>query len=215
MRVRASAPAGDIPIQTIETQQIEIIPTVTSYPTLIPTLFPALTETIIPTQAQVSLTVTAVGGNLFIRRGPGLAYNPIGVLENGKSATALARDILSNWVQISLPSAKNRTGWISLMTEYSSLSGDLKTLSAIEVTDWPLHAYLRNCTYHNMVAQPGEIILPSYFQRPENEVRVYPGSYKIYDLDHPNTPEAADVEIREGMTIDITVNGDGEKRKCP
>jgi hypothetical protein len=66
-----------------------------------------------------------------------------------------------------------------------------------------------------MFVLPGEIILPSLLEAPENEVWVYPGSYTVYDLDHPDQPDVAEVELREGLEIDIQVDGNGEKRKCP
>ncbi len=168
-----------------------------------------------PTQVKFMITITAVKGNLHIRRGPGLAYNPIDVLKEGETASALARDILSDWIQISIPSHSDQTGWVSLMSKYSSVNGDISTLPAIQVTDWPVASYLRNCTYHEMLVRPGDIILPSLLQYPDNEVWVYPGSYTVYDLDHPDIPDVAKVELREGIEIDIRVDGNDEKRKCP
>ncbi|MBI5841826.1 MAG: SH3 domain-containing protein [Chloroflexi bacterium] len=176
---------------------------------------PTVTVTPIVEEIQVKDTITAVNGNLYIRRGPGLAYNPIGVLAKGESASVLARDILSDWVQISIPSQPGQTGWVSIMTGYSSMDGDVAGLPGIQVTDWPVASYLRNCTHHQMIVKPGDIIIPSLLQYPENEVWIYPGTYTVYDLDMDQYPEVAIVQLREGVEIDISLDGNGDKRKCP
>ena len=66
-----------------------------------------------------------------------------------------------------------------------------------------------------MIVKPGDIILPSLGNSPENEVWIYPGVYKVYDLDVPGEPEVLAVEMQEGISIDIREDGNGEKRKCP
>jgi hypothetical protein len=159
--------------------------------------------------------ITAVKGNLYIRRGPYMAYNPISVLEKGQSATALARDILAHWLQIPLPGQPDKTGWVSVQTDYSSVIGDVMGLPEIMTTDWPVASYLRNCTYHQMIVQPGDTIIPSLYGAPDNEMWIYPGSYTVYDFDLPDQPEVMSVDLREGVAIDIRVDGNGERRKCP
>jgi hypothetical protein len=174
------------------------------------------TRTVTPTATHPpEVTITAVDGNLYIRRGPGMAYNQIDVLLKGETARALYRDILSKWVQINIPGHPDQTGWISLMTKYSSINGDLSAIPAIQVTDWPVAAYLRNCSFHRMLVMPGGTVIPSLLQYPENEVWIYPGSYTVFDYDMPDTPEVMRVEIREGYDIEILYNGAGEKHKCP
>jgi len=214
-RVRFGAPSlppvRDIgPVATETQDQLpDALPTVlVPSPTLIPT------ETLPTATLLPKVTITAVKGNLFIRRGPDMAYNPIGVLYKDTSAEAVARDVLSAWAQIVMPNSKN-TGWVSVQTNYSSVQGDLKSLPEFTITDWPNAAYLRNCTHHEMYIQPGEIRLPSYLEYPENEMTFYPGIYTIYDLDLPNLPEVMKVDIREGSDIEIKIDGAGEKRKCP
>lgn len=66
-----------------------------------------------------------------------------------------------------------------------------------------------------MYILPGEIILPSYFGYPENEIWLYPGTYLVYDLDVPGEPEVQEVEIREGMSVDVNLDGSEERRICP
>jgi len=46
-------------------------------------------------------------------------------------------------------------------------------------------------------------------------VRVNPGIYSVVDVDVDGYPEVLTVEIREGSAVDIVVDGNGEKKKCP
>ncbi len=178
------------------------------------------TSIILPTDAVStptplpSVTISAAKGNLFIRRGPGLAYNPIGVLQKGSSADVIARDVLSRWVQITLPDSE-ATGWVSLQTEYSSLTGDISSLPDFTFTDWPVPAYLYNCTEHDMYIMPGEIILTSYFTHPNNQVWLNPGTYTVYDDSLPERVEVRTVQMREGVDDAIVVDGLGNHHKCP
>jgi hypothetical protein len=160
--------------------------------------------------------ITAINGNLFIRRGPHMAFNPIGVLYEGKTVTAVGRDMLSRWLQIIQPSQIRSIGWISIQTRYSKVSGEIESLPVIDTTDWPVGAFIRNCTHHQMVAQPGDYFLPSSYEFPDNEVPVFPGIYSVYDLDVPDDPVLIErVELREGLEVDIREDADGERRKCP
>jgi hypothetical protein len=186
-----------------------LVPTKAAHSTATPIQMTALPMPI------ATVSVTATKGNLFIRRGPDMAFNQIGVLRDGQKVDALARDVLSNWAQIKIPGEDGQTGWVSLQTRYSSVNGDVNTLPVIEPEIWPEPAYVRNCTFHQMVVQPGEILLPSLLEAPENEVWVYPGVYTVYDLDHPDQPDVADVQLREGLEIEIQIDGNGDKHKCP
>lgn len=167
------------------------------------------TPTVLP-----GITITAVKGNIFIRRGPDMAFNPVGVLYKNSTAAVIGRDVLSKWVQIIIPGTK-QSGWVSVQTDYSKVAGDLGSLPDFTPTEWPLPAYLRNCTHHQMYILPGEITLPSTYEIPENEIWLYPGRYNVYDLDVPGEPEVLQVDMREGLEADIRVDGLGEKRKCP
>jgi hypothetical protein len=95
------------------------------------------------------------------------------------------------------------------------VDGDVAILPGFTPTDWPLAAYLRNCTHHEMYILPGEIILPSSLAYPENETWLYPGIYTVYDLEAPDEPEVMTVDIREGSEVEVRIDGLGEKRKCP
>lgn len=173
-------------------------------------------ETITPSPPPSVVTITAVDGNLFIRRGPHLAFNSISVLYEGESVTALGRDMLGRWVQIPIPSQPDKTGWISIQTSFSHVSGDVLDLPVIDTVDWAVAAYLRNCTHHQMLVQPGEIVIPPSYDFPYNEMRIYPGIYTVYDLDVLGEPEVMDnVELKEGLLIEIREDASGERRKCP
>jgi len=215
VRLQVAAPSTLPPIQdisTVTTQEPVKLPA-TSTPRVVPstatqTRFPS---TQLPTP---KIIITAIKGNLFIRRGPDMAFNPIGVLYKGTKADVIGRDVLTKWVQVIIPNSKN-TGWISIQTVYSKVEGDISSLPDFTPTVWPVAAYLRNCTYHEMYILPGEITLPSSLGYPENEIWLYPGRYTVYDLDLPDYPAVLDVDIREGSDVEILIDGLGEKRKCP
>ncbi len=182
---------------------------------IIPALIDATATVIIPTVTSLpSVTITAVKGNIFIRRGPGLPYNPVGVLYKGTSADVIARDVLSKWVQVAIPNT-DQTGWVSIQTEYSKLNGEFDSLSDFTFTDWPVPAYLYNCTEHDMYIMPGEIVLTSYFTYPDNQVWLNPGTYTVFDQTMPDRPEVMKVDIREGTNKAILDDGSGGHHKCP
>jgi hypothetical protein len=167
-----------------------------------------------PTSSLPKVTISAVKGNIFIRRGPDMAFNPIGVLYKDTSAKVIARDVLSKWVQIEIPNS-DQTGWVSIQTQYSQINGEIKYLPEYTPAEWPVAAYLRNCTYHQMYVMPSEIVIPSYLQYPDNEIWVYPGSYTVYDIDVPGDPEVDQITVKEGSDIEIHYDGLGGHRKCP
>lgn len=176
----------------------------------------AMTATFIaPTIVPSRVTVTAVNGNIFIRRGPDLAFNSISVLTKGQTAIARARDVLARWLEIEVPGDPERTGWITIVTSYTSVAGDVQGLPEVEQTIWPELASLRNCTHHLMTTDPGGVDIPPVDYFPDNEVRINPGVYSILDLDVDKYPEVLSVTIREGSALDILTDGTGEKKKCP
>lgn len=213
--MRLNTPAPIPTAQTIQTLKVEKQNTPPAAPTVDSTTPVITSADILPKPTSVpKVTLSAINGNIFIRRGPDLAYNPIGILYKNNSAEVLQRDVLSKWAQIIIPNS-DQTGWVSIQTSYTKIDGDLTTLPEYTPVDWPVPAYLRNCTHHQMYIMPNEVILSSSFFQPENEIWLYPGSYTIHDLDVPGEPDVLQVEIREGVTIDITTDGLGEHRKCP
>jgi hypothetical protein len=176
---------------------------------------PTATE-MIPTSTPSlpKVTISAVRGNIFIRRGPDLAFNPIDVLYKDTSAKVIARDVLSKWVEIEIPNSA-KTGWVTLQTKYSQVEGEIKNLPEYTPTEWPVPAYVRNCTHHQMYVLPLEILIPSSWQYPNNETWIYPGTYTVIDIDVPGEPEVAEIVVKEGSEIEIRDDGLGEHRKCP
>ncbi len=187
-------------------------PVIAASTTALPTLLP--TAAFSPTPAP-PVIVTAVRGNVFIRRGPDLAYNAVAVLMSGQVVKALGRDVLSKWLQIPIPGQRGKTGWVSLQTHYIALDGDIAVLPEIQVTDWPVLASLRNCTQHVMQANPGGIPIPAVAAFPDNEIQINPGIYTIHDMEVDGSPQVMKVEIREGSYVDIRNGGDGDHKKCP
>ena len=178
------------------------------------TLIPTATE--LPPTPKPQVKIIATTGNLYIRRGPGFEYNQIGVLVKGTSADIIGQDILSHWVQINVPNAEY-TGWVSKRSQFSKIEGDLESIPDFTFTEWPEPAYIKNCTEHDMFITPGDIYLPSLYTNAQylNEVQVNPGEYTAYDMFIPDEPEAQKISLREGVTAYITINGLGQKHKCP
>ncbi len=205
---------GQIVAETHSTTVNGLLSTATPTPPSTPTPAPVILEPSPTPKPPVILT--AVDGNLFIRRGPNTRYNPIGVLREGTSAVVIARDMLGEWAQIVLPNSE-ATGWVSVLTRYSKIEGDWKSLPDFTFTDWPLPAYVKNCTEHDLVLEPGDIYLYNLYTNAQylNEAQVDPGLYTVHDMFLPGAPEIQKIYVKEGMTVYITVNGLGEKHKCP
>jgi hypothetical protein len=199
------------------TTMIDSLPdAVTSTPLPTPTPAPTATE-ISPTPTTTpAVRVTAINGNLYIRRGPGTAYNRIGLLSKDTEAIVIGKDMLSKWVQVNIPNAEY-TGWVSLLTPYSKVDGDLSQVPAFTFKEWPEPAYIKNCTEHNLLVTPNELFLYPLWTNSSylNEVQVDPGVYEIHDLFVPGEPMIEQVDVQEGETVYITVNGLGVKHNCP
>lgn len=206
--------AEDIPLTAVVDEQIPTVQsTFTPQPTA--TIVPTASEVVLPT-TSTDVMITAINGNLFIRRGPGLVYNDIGVLYKGTSATIIGQDVLSEWVQVNIPNSKS-SGWVSVQTQFSRIDGDLTAIPDFTFEEWPEPAYIKNCTEHDMWIDPVELYLESLYSNAtgENEVQVNPGEYIVYDLFVTGEPEVERVSVREGITAYITINGLGIEHKCP
>jgi hypothetical protein len=134
-------------------------------------------------------------------------------------------------VQIPFPDQPEKTGWISIQSQYIVVSGDVMSLPEVEPTDWPVPASLLNCSNHEMLVDPGGIVLPSVDNFPENDLSVNPGTYVVHDTDIdlatacPASPPGEHVkrcdpypviltvDVREGSAI--IIGTDGEKKSCP
>lgn len=174
---------------------------------------PTATFTPRPIPTEKKVTVEVVGGNLNLRRGPSVNYNPVGVLEDGQVVVASARDLVRRWLLVENPVQPGTKGWVSTLTEFTRISGDVSSLPVLKV-DPPSEAVIRNCTKHRMLVQPTGVELLGKFEGPYNEERFSPGVYQVFDLDAGTGSAVAEIDLREGLTVDIRRDGNGEKSKC-
>lgn len=208
---------GSLPTAAVESSPEPVAALPTESPTPLPTSTVVPTIQASPTPEPIpSARIIAAEGNLYFRRGPGTEYNQIGVLKRGESAEIIGQDVLSKWVQVRIPNTEF-TGWVSLLTPFTKLEGDLSQVESFTFTDWPLPAYIKNCTEHDLIIGPNELYLYNLYTNSKylNEVQVDPGRYDIYDLFLDGEPKIQTVDIREGDTIYITVDGSGTEHLCP
>lgn len=178
-----------------------------------PSATPVPTNTPGATSTPTRVTLTMSGGNLNVRRGPGLSYNFAGALYDGDVVEIIARDRISRWVMIELPSRPGVKGWVTTETSYSIIDGDVSTLPFIE-TEPATPSFIRNCTKHTVLVLPSYVYLLSKFDEPDNEERFGVGIYQIYDVDVGEAIRLEDINLIEGQTVDIRIDGDGLKSKC-
>ncbi len=191
--------------------------TATPRPTAVPTYTSTSsisTDSLTNTPRPPLVKITAVNGNLYIRRGSGSDFNPIGALMQGQTATVLGRDILNQWLYIPIPKEPDKFGWVSTLTIYSSIAGDTKDLPVVD-SPLAIPAFIENCSIHNMMIEPVGIILPPGNQFPDNIVRFDPGVYTYYDYDLSKIHGAATIDLSEGETYQLTARGTVAQHKCP
>lgn len=199
--------APNLPTQTIIPASPTLPPT--------PTLVPDMVEISSPTPTLALVTVTAIGGDLAIRSGPDMVFDAVAVLRSGEMATASARSILDGWVQIPIPSQAGQTGWVSIQTKYSVVSGSVLDLPLIRKVEWPTGAYLINCTAHSMRVEPGGTLIPSISGAPNNRVWFTPSLYKIYDMDVTGQPFVMSVALEASSQVSIQIDGNHQRSYCP
>jgi uncharacterized protein YgiM (DUF1202 family) len=178
-------------------------------PSEIPTATITATSTIGPPPV---VTVSAVGGRLNVRRGPGPEYDPVGAFRDGESTTAIARNEDGTWLLINTPNTSKSLGWIIVTTQYTSVNGTLLELPVTTVNP-AAPAYIRNCTPHEMIVYPIGETLSDRGSAPDNELQFFPGEYTVTDLE--TETEVASLTVAEGRTIDIKTDGSGSSFKCP
>ena len=167
------------------------------------------------TTGTITLENTAVNGNLAIRSGPDMTFDAIATLYQGETVAPLARSILNGWVQVPIPSEEGKTGWVSILTDYSTVSGTVLDLPRIDVVEWSVGSYLLNCTTHEMVVEPGDKTLEPVSDSPKNRLWFSPGLYKIYDFDVSGHPEVRDLNLLSRTEVKIIKDGDGQQSECP
>jgi hypothetical protein len=154
------------------------------------------------------ITVTAATGNLYIRRGPGTAYNIVSGLSKGVTTKAVGRNEKNDWLAIEIPLAKGVIGWISLKTGYTELHGKLAELPLYPF-DEPKPAYVQNCTLHDMTTRPGQWNLPA-----KTTQKISPGEYQFLDMSTGQS-KVMEATLKEGNTVYIKVDGNGTSHGCP
>jgi len=170
---------------------------------------PSPTVSVVPSAISPTVTVTVVNGDLSIRTGPDLSFDAIAKLQDGETVTVLARSIMDGWVQIEIPSRAGETGWISIQTNYSIVTGNLLDLPRIDAVEWNVGSYLINCTPHQMIVKPGNTIL-----QPQSRVWFMPGTYSVYDLDVDGQPVAANLTVLEHSEYNIRKDGTRKQWTC-
>ena len=170
--------------------------------------------TAVPTSTSGPVTITAAGGNINIRRGPGADYDPIGAFLDGQSATATARNEKGTWVYIPISNHPDQFGWINATTKLSRLTGNVNMLP-VKTVEPAKPAYVRNCTANPMRLTPGDIQINSLAYAPENVIQVFPGDYEVYDTTVLNSSALRTILVREGHTIDLQEDGLKKTYSCP
>ncbi|MBN2386634.1 MAG: SH3 domain-containing protein [Anaerolineales bacterium] len=171
---------------------------------------PAATAT---ATAPAEVIITANSGNLNIRRGPGLYYNVVTSMVQGENATASGRDDQGTWLYVAIPANPAAFGWVSTQTQYSTISGDIFSLPIVAAAP-PLPAYIRNCTFHPMLVNPGGILLEPQTGAPANTAQFAPGVFTAADQSVAgSTPHT--ISLAEGNTVDITKDGLDNVYACP
>ncbi len=209
-----AAGAVAIPTETQATAQSSpsaVSPAVSSTPTPIATPTATITAT---ATAQV-VTVTAVNGRLSIRSGPDISFDAIAVLENGQTATAVARSVIDGWIQIPIPSQPSKMGWVSTMTAHSIVIGNVLDLPRIDAVEWTSGSYILNCTQHRLIVKPGEQIVEPASTTAQNRVWFAPGLYTVYDLDMSGQPVVLNLNIRAHGQVTVHRDGTNQWSDCP
>ncbi len=191
-------------------------PVVPTAPPATDTLQPIPTEAAspVPAATEIVISITASGGNINVRRGPSVGYNSLAAFKNGQSAISSARSEDAKWLYIPIPDVDGQFGWVSATTQFSSISGDILLLPVMTVPPFE-PAYIRNCTFHEMLIKPVDVKIPDQTASSKNKVQFFPGVYEVFDTVETSNKPLQTIELREGKTIDITKDGLDNLYTCP
>jgi hypothetical protein len=196
-------PATDLPAQILPTDlPTQVLPTATTESVVLATSTPS----------QVLITVTKE--SLYVRRGPSTDYDTLAPFVAGESAVASYRNAQSSWVYIPLPGNPSVFGWVSLLTEFTTVQGEVSSLE-VKNSDPAVPANIRNCTFHPMLIQPVNVLLQPQFDTPNNAHNFPPGNYAAYDQNQEGHPKVAAFVLAEGNKVDINIDGLGNTYYCP
>jgi len=167
---------------------------------------------------------TIHNGSLGILRGTSLYYDILGYLKTGQSSTATARNSDSTWLYIFVPDYPSVHGWAYAGSNYSTVSGNVKSLP-IKTVDPAVPAYIRNCTLDRMVIQPGSVLLEPQTDTANNKKQFMPGAYTASDQGSLSTPAAGtptphpqmvqSITLKEGVSVDIKTDALNNTYSCP
>jgi uncharacterized protein YgiM (DUF1202 family) len=177
----------------------------TSAPSLPPAATAAPTATVALAPASGAVVISVTSESLNIRRGPSIYYDPVAFIKAGESATATGRDSSGDWLYIPLPGNASVFGWVSAKTQYSKVDGDIMALP-VQVAAPANPAYIRNCTFHPMLIQPGNILLQPQTDKSGRKAHFAPGNYSAFDQNVSNT-KVFTVDLHEGDSVDIHTDG--------
>lgn len=169
--------------------------------------------TLSPTPNDVTVTASP-NGSLGILRGPSLYYDVLGYLQNSQSSTAVARNSDGSWLYMAVPNYPTVYGWAYVKSIYSTTQGDVNTLP-VKLVDPAVAAYIRNCTFHPMLIQPGNVLLQPQTDLSNRKKQFPPGSYTAYDQSAQGKPQVLTITLKEGDSVDILKDGLKNAYTCP
>jgi hypothetical protein len=79
----------------------------------------------------------------------------------------------------------------------------------------PLPAYIRNCTFHPQMIQPGSVLLQPQTDMSGRIAHFAPGIYSAYDQSAMGHPKVLTITLTEGHSVDINTDGLGNTYYCP
>ena len=173
------------------------------------------TRTPISTPTPGAVSITAVNGDIAIRTGPAVVFDAIDAIKAGTTLPVYARSIQDGWLQVPIPSRPGELGWVSSNTGFSRVDGYVLDLPLNSAVEYPFGGYVINCTAHQLVAEPGEKIIPPVGEAPANRVWFFPGLYKVYDADIAARPEITQVKVYEHTEVSVISDGNRTKYTCP
>ena len=202
--------------------------TLAATPTEAPaTATPAATHTSLPAETATpnGVVIKAIhNGSIGILRGTSLYYDILGYLKAGQSSTATARNNDGTWLYIAVPDYPSVHGWAYDGSVYSTVTGNVKSLP-VKTVDPAVPAYIRNCTLDLMLIQPGSVLLQPQTDTANNKKQFMPGAYTAFDQGSLATPDTGtptpqsiqvkSITLKEGVSVDITTDAQGNSYSCP
>jgi len=114
LQLGAPVDVSDGPTGAVPTASSSPVPA-TASASPVPTKLAIDPTAAVPTATQGSptaVTVSAAGGRLNVRRGPGPEYDTTGAFLDGQSSPATARNADGTWLLINAPNTSTSLGWV-------------------------------------------------------------------------------------------------------